>query len=236
MDQNDHVKAIHRRLEDSFGRPRKEPVGDPLDGLILTILSQNTNDRNRDRAFARLKERFPTWEAVLQADPQDLEEAIRVGGLARVKSRRIWALLDQLKRTQGRISLQHLRKLPSQEAEQKLLAIPGVGKKTAKCVLLFQLGRDAFPVDTHILRVTRRLGWIPERATADRAHDILQRLIPPHYMFDLHLNLIRLGRTFCRPKAPRCSSCPVQPWCQHGDGSMTFPRRNNKEELHGTLS
>jgi endonuclease-3 len=231
LDRLGHVKAVHRRLEEVFGRPRKETAGDPLDGLILTMLSQNTNDRNRDRAFARLKERFPTWEAALKAGPQALEEAIRVGGLARIKSRRIWALLDQLRHTQGRISLQHLRGLPSEEAEQRLLAIPGVGKKTARCVLLFHLGRDAFPADTHILRVTRRLGWIPEQATADRAHEILQGLIPPPCMFSLHLNLIHLGRTLCRPKASRCPSCPVQPWCQHGGGTLTFPKDEDREEI-----
>jgi endonuclease-3 len=208
------VEAVSRALGERFGVRHKARTGEILDGLILTILSQNTNDRNRDRAFGRLKERFPAWQDVLSAGAQALEEAILVGGLARVKARRIIHLLEGLKASGKGLTMEGLRAVPPEEAEQALLAIPGVGKKTARCVLLFELGHPAFPVDTHILRVTRRLGWVPERASADQAHDLLQGLIPPKAMEDLHLNLIQLGRTLCRPQRPQCPICPIRKWCR----------------------
>jgi endonuclease-3 len=217
----DSVDAVIKALEAAFGIPHKEGTGDPLDGLILTILSQNTNDRNRDRAYQRLKERFPDWEAVLEAGSAALEDSIRVAGLGRTKSRRIIQLLEDLKCNQGKITLEGLRYLPPQEAEKALLAIPGVGKKTARCILLFELDVPAFPVDTHVLRVTRRIGWVPQRATAARVHDILQGIVPPAAMHSLHLNLIHLGRTVCRPRNPRCPECPIHLWCQYGGGELS---------------
>ncbi len=216
MKELEAVGAVSRALREAFGVGHKAGTGDILDGLVLTILSQNTNDRNRDRAFGRLKERFPTWRDVLVAGAQALEDAISMGGLARVKARRIVDLLERLKASDGSLTLEGLRAVPPEEAERALLAIPGVGKKTARCVLLFELGHAAFPVDTHILRVTRRLGWVGERATADRAHDILQRLIPPEAMEGLHVNLIQLGRTLCRPQRPQCLICPIRKWCRFG--------------------
>jgi endonuclease-3 len=212
----DAVDAVDRALASRFGTPRKEEGGDPLSGLVQTILSQNTNDGNRDRAFASLKKAFPTWEAVLKAGPGPLEAAIRVGGLSRVKAGRIVGLLQGLQETGQGLTLDGLRGLSPQEAEERLLAMRGVGRKTARCVMLFQLGMEAFPVDTHILRVSRRLGWVPPQATADRAHEILQVTIPGERMHSLHVNMIRLGRAFCRPRGPRCGACPVQPWCPSG--------------------
>jgi endonuclease-3 len=138
-----------------------------------------------------------------------------VGGLGRTKAKRIHQLLEDLKRSGHGLTLEGLRGLPPEQAEHFLLAIPGVGKKTARCVLLFELGRPAFPVDTHILRVTRRMGWIPEGASADRAHDLLQQMISPEVMHSLHLNLIHLGRTLCRPRNPQCGSCPIGNWCRY---------------------
>jgi len=216
---NDAVRAVVQSLEASFGIPQKTRIGDPLSGLVLTILSQNTNDRNRDRAFQNLKKAFPTWEAAAETGPEAVEEAIRVGGLARIKAQRIVQLLRDLRANSGHMTLEGLRRLPVEEAEKRLLSISGVGKKTARCVLLFEMGLAAFPADTHILRVTRRLGWIPHRASADRAHDILQSIVPPESMHSLHVNLIQLGRTVCRPKHPRCPDCPIQPWCRYGGGA-----------------
>jgi endonuclease-3 len=215
LDLNEAILAVTNALEETFGVPGKPGMGDPLDGLIQTILSQNTNDRNRDRAFLSLKDRFPTWEAVLKAGSVDLEEAIRVGGLAKTKAVRIIRLLENLQRSEDGLNLDRLRRLAPQEAEKTLLSIQGVGKKTARCVMLFELNHAAFPVDTHILRVTRRLGWIPERASADRAHDILQEAVPPKFMLSLHINLIQLGRTHCRPKGPKCAPCPINGWCSY---------------------
>jgi endonuclease-3 len=216
------VATVLQALERTFGKPQKQRPGEPLDCLILTILSQNTNDRNRDKAFQRLKRHFPSWEDVLRGGPLKLEEVIRVGGLGRTKARRIYNLLQDLKVSRHGLTLEGLKDLPPGEAECSLLAIPGVGKKTARCVLLFALGQPAFPVDTHIMRVSRRMGWIPQRATPDRAHDILQGMIPPEAIFSLHLNLIRLGRRFCRPRVPMCGTCPIHDWCPQGGGQCAL--------------
>lgn len=216
MRAHDCVRPVIQALKQTFGTPHKPKTGETLDGLVSTMLSQNTNDRNRDRAFCRLKATFPSWEDVLRANPEAVEEAIRVGGLGRTKARRIHQLLRDLKGSGHGLTLERLKDISSEEAERTLLAIPGVGKKTARCVLLFELGHAAFPVDTHILRIARRLGWVPARASADRAHDILQEMIPPEAMLSLHLNMIRLGRTLCRPRNPRCDACPIQCWCLHG--------------------
>lgn len=215
MGSGDQVQGIIRILERAYGRPERIPIGDVLEALILTILSQNTSDSNRDRAFAGLKEAFPTWEEASIAGVRGIEQAIRPGGLARVKARRIVRLLKDLKATDHGLTLEWLRRFPPQDAERALLNIPGVGKKTARCVLLFELGHPAFPVDTHILRVAKRLGWLEERATADRAHEVLARMIPPGAMHALHMNMIRLGRTVCRPKGPRCESCPLKKRCRY---------------------
>lgn len=215
MWSGDQIQETIRILERAYGRPERIPLGDVLEALILTILSQNTSDSNRDRAFARLKEAFPTWEDALSAGVQGVEQAIRIGGLARVKARRIVRLLEDLKATGGGVTLEWLRGLTPQDAERALLTIPGVGKKTARCVLVFELGHPAFPVDTHVLRVAKRIGWVKERATADRAHEVLAGLIPPEAMHALHMNMIRLGRTICRPRRPRCESCPLRGRCRY---------------------
>ncbi len=225
MRSTDQVQEVVHCLEQVYGRPQRIPLGDVLEALILTILSQNTSDSNRDRAFARLKVAFPTWEEASSAGVQGVEKAIRIGGLAHVKSRRIVQLLEDLKATNGGLTLEWLRGLPPQEAERALLAIPGVGKKTARCVLLFELGHPAFPVDTHILRVAKRLGWLEERATADRAHEVLAGMIPPGAMHALHVNMIHLGRTVCRPRGPRCGSCPVRQRCRYARGGRLRPNR-----------
>ena len=203
------------RLERAFGTPRPERRLPPLDELILTILSQNTNDRNRDRAYAALRARFPTWEEALRADRADLEAAIRAGGLARVKSRVIQEVLARVKRDHGRLDLEALRRMPLEEARRYLTGLRGVGEKTARCVLLFACGRPVFPVDTHIHRVARRLGWVPERATPGHSHEFLGRLIPGDRCFTAHLNLIRLGRRVCRPRRPSCPSCPLLRLCRY---------------------
>lgn len=221
MRQSEQIQGIIRALEKAYGSPERIPLGDVLDALIMTILSQNTSDSNRDRAFTRLKEAFPTWEEASRGGVRGVEQAIRPGGLARVKARRIVQLLEDLKATNGAPTLEWLRRLPPQEAERALLTIPGVGKKTARCVLLFELGHPAFPVDTHILRVAKRVGWLEERATADRAHEVLAGMIPPEAMHALHMNMIHLGRTVCRPRGPRCESCPIREECRYARGKWS---------------
>jgi endonuclease-3 len=203
------------RLEKAFGRPRLERRLSPLDELILTILSQHTNDVNRDRAYDSLRRRFPAWEEALLARPVEIEEAIRVGGLARTKSRVIQVVLRTVLRDQGRLDLSVLKTLPVEEARAYLRRLKGVGEKTACCVLLFACGRPAFPVDTHIHRVARRLGWVPARATPARTHAALGDLIPRKRYLTAHLNLITLGRRICRARGPACPRCPLRAGCRY---------------------
>jgi endonuclease-3 len=207
---------IINRLDAFFGVPERGRPKDPLSELIFTILSQNTTDTNRDRAYERLRGRFPRWEDVLGADVSEIEDAIRVGGLGPQKSKRIKAILAEIREKTGRLSLDYLAESPPEEARRELLAFNGVGNKTAAIVLLFSLGMPAFPVDTHVLRVTRRLGLVPENATADAAHAIMGGLIPPDRYYPAHINLIRLGRTLCKPRNPHCAECPVPPLCPYG--------------------
>ncbi|HEU4403536.1 MAG TPA: endonuclease III [Candidatus Polarisedimenticolia bacterium] len=202
-------------LETAYGKPRLERVYPPLDELILTILSQNTNDRNRDRAYEALRRRFPTWEEAMVADREALEETIRVGGLARTKSGVIQSVLHGVLREEGVLSLDRLKSVPVQEARRYLAGFKGVGEKTICCVLLFACGHPAFPVDTHIHRVTKRLGWVPATATPAATHARMASLVPPGRYLTAHINLITLGRRVCRARAPSCPVCPVRRACRY---------------------
>jgi endonuclease-3 len=203
------LDALRRR----FGRPRRTRRFAPLEELILTVLSQNTNDGNRDRAFASLVAAFPAWGLVARAPVRTVERAIRTGGLARTKSRVIQAILRRIEAERGGFDLGFLRTIPLDEAHAWLRSFRGVGDKTAACVLLFSCGRPAFPVDTHILRVSRRLGWIPRHASPAEAHRRLAAVIPKRRYFEAHVNLITLGRRLCKPRNPRCPECPLAAGC-----------------------
>lgn len=202
------VAAIADTLEREYGRP-VEARGKPLDVLVATILSQNTSDRNSDLAFSRLQQRFPTWEAVADAEVRGIEAAIRPGGLSRVKAPRIKRILRRLREERGRLSLDFLAKRDDQAARDYLLGLEGVGLKTANVVLLFALGRAAFPVDTHVLRISKRLGLIGPGVSADRAHTELEAIIAPHLRHALHLNLIAHGREVCKAGRPQCARCAL---------------------------
>jgi endonuclease-3 len=193
-----------------------------LEVLIRTILSQNTNDRNRDLAYGKLRRRFPRWEDIVAADPEDIAEAIKVGGLAAQKSARIKDVLQWAQGRWGAMTFAPLCDMETAEAMEILLNLKGVGLKTANCVLAFGCGRDAFPVDTHILRIAKRLAIIPPEATADKAHSILAQLVPNGTAIPLHLNLIRYGRETCKARQPRCGRCLFPHLCtlpleQRGD-------------------
>jgi len=211
------VAHIYELLVGAYGIPPWEPDGDALGGLIATVLSQHTSDTNSARAYARLVETFPTWEQVRDAPVEAVAEAIRVGGLARVKAERIQTILRELTdRLAGApLSLDVVGRMPLEEALAYLRGLPGVGPKTAACVLLFSLGQPAFPVDTHVHRVTRRLGLIGPKETAEGAHETLTRLIPPEWRHTMHVDLIRHGRTICTAQRPRCSECPLRAECRY---------------------
>jgi endonuclease-3 len=216
---DDPITAIIQNLEATFGVPTPRRRADPLDVLIETILSQATTDANSRQAFARLKERFPTWEQARRAPTPRLARAIETGGLANVKSVRIKNLLNEIRRRRGSLDLAFLHDAPLDEAREFLLSLDGVGPKTAACVLLFACRRPVFPADTHILRVTTRLGLIPQKCSDERAHEILEGLIPPKNYYSTHINLIRLGRQICRPQNPKCVECPLLEYCEYGQSA-----------------
>ena len=183
-----------------------------MDELILTVLSQNTNDRNRDVAYGRLRDRFDRWSAVRDAPEEGVEEAIRPGGISRVKARRIQEILRAL----GEDDLLWLERAPIDEARAYLCSLPGVGRKTAACVLLFSFGRPDIPVDTHVYRVGARLGLFRPGASFDEAHDELLRLADPEDAYEIHVSLIRHGRRTCVARGPRCGECPLLSLCPYG--------------------
>jgi endonuclease-3 len=210
------VRAVAGRLERHFGELEPPRRSDPLDELILTVLSQHTSDLNAERAFASLRATFGDWAAVVEAPATVVADAIRSGGLANTKAPRIQAILREIAEREGRYDLSRLRDMGDAQATEYLTTLPGIGPKTAAVVLAFALERNAFPVDTHVHRVTTRLGWVPPKTTAERAHQTLAALIPPELQVPLHVGLIRLGREVCKAGRPRCEDCPVFRLCPTG--------------------
>jgi endonuclease-3 len=196
-----------------------KPVLPVLDELIATVLSQATSDLNSERAFAQLKARFPSWQQVADAPVDDVADAIRSGGIADQKARRIQEILAAIEDREGVIDLGILRRMDDPGVESYLTSLPGVGPKTAACVMAFSLGRDAFPVDTHVHRVAIRLGWIPQRATATQAYRLLRVIVPPAIRYDLHVALITHGRTVCKAQRPRCADCVLLDLCPFGQAA-----------------
>jgi endonuclease III len=210
------VRAVHRRLVRYFGELLPPRRTDPLDELILTVLSQHTSDRNAERAFESLRAAFPTWDLVVAARAERVADAIRSGGLAKTKAPRIQAILREIHEREGRYDLAALNEMPDAQATEYLATLPGVGPKTAAVVLAFALGRDAFPVDTHVHRVATRLGWIAPKTSAEKAHVLLAELVPADLRVPMHVGLIRLGREICKAGRPRCEECPVFELCPTG--------------------
>jgi endonuclease III len=207
--------AVHQRLLEYFGKPEWRTPLPALDELVSTILSQNTNDSNRDRAFYSLISKFPNWEAVRDAPEKEVIDAIRVAGLGNQKGPRIQAALRDITEKTGCLDLDFLKEKTDEEAYQWLVQFKGVGPKTAAIVLLFSLDKSAFPVDTHIYRVTGRLGVRPEKMTVEQAHPHLASLFDPRWYYDDHLNIIRLGREICQARRPLCPKCPVSDLCSY---------------------
>lgn len=210
------VRAILRRLGRHFGELVPPRRSDPLDELILTVLSQHTSDLNADRAFASLRSAFPVWDDAVRARPTEVADAIRSGGLANTKAPRIQAILREVREREGDYDLSSLRGMSDREATAYLSSLPGVGPKTAAVVLAFALGRDALPVDTHVHRVATRLGMIDPGTNAENAHRVLGELVPSALQVPLHVGLIRLGREICKAGRPRCEDCPLFELCPTG--------------------
>ncbi|HEV3319882.1 MAG TPA: DNA lyase [Solirubrobacteraceae bacterium] len=211
------VIRVRERLREVYGVPLMKPHGHPIAELVLTVLSQSTNDRNRDVAYLRLRERLPSWEAVMRAPVGEVEEAIRPGGISKVKSARIQAILRAIaadpRDPEHELSLDWLREAPLDEARDYLIALPGVGRKTAACVLLFAYGMRDVPVDTHVSRVGMRLELLEPGAPFERLHDQMLALTPPGEELELHVNLLRHGRRTCFARGPRCDECALARMC-----------------------
>ena len=208
------VRAIRDRLRELYGGPVNDPHGHPIAELVRTILSQNTNDRNRDVAYEGLRAALPTWEAVRDAPVEQVEEAIRPGGLAPTKAPRIQAVLRELPTAGSEPTLDWLEEEGRDEAIEFLVSLPGVGRKTAACVMIFTWDRPEIPVDTHVHRVGGRLGLFPPRASFELAHDEMLRITDPEDAYELHMNLITHGRRVCRPQ-PRCEQCALRRMCTY---------------------
>jgi endonuclease-3 len=213
--QSTLIRCVLTRLGEVFGLPEWRNPLPPVDELVCTILSQNTNDRNRDIAFTALKKRFPAWEEVIDADEVEIINAIRVAGLANQKGPRIKAVLTQIQLERGRLDLTFLADLPLEDAREWLLKFKGVGRKTAAIVLQFSLNRPAFPVDTHIYRVSGRLGVRPPTHNVVQTHLLMEQIVDPGDFYAGHLNLIRLGREICHARKPDCPHCPVNDLCAY---------------------
>jgi len=219
MDENSRLKLlaneVYERLLAAFGLPVWRTPLSAMDELISTILSQNTNDHNRDIAFNRLRDALPTWEAVRDVPLTQVIDAIRPAGLANQKGTRIQQVLREITVERGDLNLDFLKELPRDEAYTWLVKFKGVGPKTASIVMQFALEMPAFPVDTHIHRVSGRIGLRPDGMNAELAHTHLAALFQPEQYGPAHLNLIRLGRELCHPRNPECPHCPVKDVCQY---------------------
>jgi len=206
---------IYGRLRERYGAKRPSRERDLAGLLVRTILSQNTNDLNRDRAYQRLRKKFRNWEDLISAKASAIENQIRVGGLAHQKAGRIRQILRRIKNERGSLDLSFLCRMPAEKAREYLLSFNGVGDKTAAILILFGCRKNAFPVDTHIFRVSKKLGLIPEKAGIGQAHRILGETVPAELAYEFHLNLIEHGREICRARKPDCPNCPLKMRCQY---------------------
>ncbi len=209
------VEIVNRMLHDVYGPRKRHSERDPLDELVLTILSQNTSDRNSGRAFQLLRKRYPTYMDVLEAPTDELYEIIKPAGLGNIKAPRIQNTLADILKQRGELNIDFLRDLPMAEAKAWLRAMPGIGPKTTACVLCFACDMPALPVDTHVHRVALRLGLIAPRASADAAHDLLEQVVPADDVYQFHVNMILHGRQICHAQRPECDRCPLAEICDY---------------------
>ena len=208
------VLKIHQALSRAYGPLPRMSRGDPLGQLVETILSQNTTDKNSHRAYLNLRRKYSSWIAVVKAPTAEIAQRIRSGGLSNLKAPRIKTVLRIIQEREGRLSLDCLSRMTNDQAIEYMTSLPGVGVKTATCVLLFSLGRPVMPVDTHVDRVTRRLGWIDKRTPIDKAGAFIQKFVPPKLMLEVHVYLVWHGRRTCKAGKPRCSECAIRSHCK----------------------
>jgi len=225
MNMKRRSEVIRIMLEKEYGRPVNDHDEDPLSALVHTILSQNTTDVTSERAWKALKRRYRSWRALANADPNELSETIRVGGLAQIKAGRIISSLREIERMTGGHSLDFLEDMTEEEADKWLSQLKGVGPKTRAIVLLFSLGKKAFPVDTHISRVTRRLGLIKKSASREEVQRIIAEFAKPNDYYSYHVNLIMHGRTICSARNPKCPKCHLYDICQWSERKR-YSRKN----------
>ncbi len=236
MKEKEKVRKAIVLLERLLGIPvQATTLPRPLDVLIATVLSQNTNDKNSHGAYTELRRRFPTWESLAKAPVRSIASAIRRGGMAEQKSRRIKALLGDVQRRMGSCSLDALRKDTNADIMEWLTGLPGVGPKTASCVILFSLGRDIFPVDTHVHRICGRLGLSGRSRTPEETFRAMAKKIPRGKGYSFHTNLIRFGRTICRATQPLCGECPLYDLCVFEEKSMRIRRVPTGADHHFML-
>lgn len=210
------IYEVDKLLAQTYGDRRWRKHAEPIDELVATVLSQHTNDVNRDKAFKQLKRRFPSWEQVLNAPVRSIAAAIKPAGLSNQKAPRIKAMLKEIAEANGgKLSLDFLADMPVPEAMEWLRKLPGVGPKTAACVLLFSFGKPIFPVDTHIYRISKRLGWLDEKVSEAKANELLDKVVPNEIKYRLHLNMIAHGRKVCKPQNPRCDECALKHLCNY---------------------
>jgi endonuclease-3 len=207
---------IVQNLENTFGVPSLPRKSDPLSMLINIILSQATSDDNSRRTFKNLKKHFKTWKEAAKADEKEIADAIRLGGLANQKAKVIKDLLVQIENTHGSLSLSFVEKMNDNDAREYLEKFRGIGPKTVACTLLFASHKEVFPIDTHIFRILKRMGILPEKISDLKAHRLLNVLVPKGKFYSLHVNLIRLGRKICKPREPLCEQCPLVEYCDYG--------------------
>jgi endonuclease-3 len=224
------IREVDNLLAQVYGHKRWRKHAEPIDELIITVLSQHTSDVNRDKAFKHLKRRFPDWEQVLRAPVRSIASAIKPAGLSNQKAPRIKAMLQKIAEANGgKLSLDFLKDMPVSEAVDWLKKLPGVGPKTAACVLLFSFGKPVFPVDTHIYRISKRLGWLDEKVSEAKANELLDKVVPDEIKYQLHLNMIAHGRNVCRPQNPRCQECVLKHLCEY---ALRQGKRDSKDDHH----
>ncbi|MBN1155746.1 endonuclease III [candidate division KSB1 bacterium] len=213
---NQRVADITKSLENHFGEPKWAGGGRPLNSLINTVLSQNTNDKNRDAAYEALRKKYPAWEDVMNSSPAEIAAAIRPAGLSNQKSVRIKHILEWIYETYGSLDIDFICSRNPQEVIDEFMQLKGIGIKTISVVLMFTCGVDIFPVDTHVHRICRRIGLVPDNASAEKTHHLMQSLVPGNKSYSLHMNFLKLGRTICKAAKPRCDECPIVRLCNYG--------------------